>query len=453
MFAQKKIILFITKSKIKIAHVTLGDKPKEQIIHEEAFDKDGLTAILLRNKKSLSGKVRLLLSEDFVYITTLLLPFKSNITKDIITLKAQELIPENLSETSWDFKQSLSSLPNQTTIPVQIVAAVRVLFEQLSNAFIKARVQVEAIEPTSYAIARFTKNQNKPFLFVFISEEALLILGYKSIAVATQRLTLPLNKQRIDQFISFVKERYLVEPKDVIFCGKTAGIDLKEYQTEKYKAQVQDLSPLVSLAYKEDHEGKEASILNLTLHPSVSAQAKSEAIQKTDSSKADLHAESNNPKNKKAFTKIVLIFLALTVIAALTTTLYLRSVQKKEGEIQSPKVIPQNQTPTPTPSVTSTPVINRSQYTITVLNGTTKEGEATKISALLQEQGFTVKTTGNAQSDDYVTTEIHFNERVPEEIKLPLDKLLKTIYDSIEEQKLDKNSDTDILIILGANTK
>lgn len=68
-------------------------------------------------------------------------------------------------------------------------------------------------------------------------------------------------------------------------------------------------------------------------------------------------------------------------------------------------------TPTPTPTVPHTPTptstaLDRAAITIQVLNGGGKAGAAGTMKTLLEEKGYTVSDTGNAESFTYEDTEI-----------------------------------------------
>jgi hypothetical protein len=60
-------------------------------------------------------------------------------------------------------------------------------------------------------------------------------------------------------------------------------------------------------------------------------------------------------------------------------------------------------TPTPTPDVSS---LDRSTLSVQVLNGSGTSGVAGKMKALLEEKGYSVDNTGNADTYDYESTEV-----------------------------------------------
>src|SRR5260370_13951941 len=63
------------------------------------------------------------------------------------------------------------------------------------------------------------------------------------------------------------------------------------------------------------------------------------------------------------------------------------------------------QTPTPTlapPTPTLTPAVKKADLSLVVLNGSGEPGVGQKMAAFLEKQGYTVKTTGNADNYSYV---------------------------------------------------
>ena len=446
MFANKKSILFITKSKITVSDVTIGNNPTEKIIGEFNWTPYNLDNVLLAIKKITGNTIRILLSEDFVYVVHINLP-STALTKNIVRQKAQELIPEDLNETLWDFKQILR--PTQSTINsknvIQVVAVVKSIFTEVSKSIIKIGFQVEAIEPLSYALARFTKQQENAFLFVYIDTQILLALAQKEIVLATERIN-ALAPTSINQFIAFVKETFLVEPKNIVFCGNTKNIDLKQYNNSNFKAEVQNISPLISLAYKEDLKGKDEDVLNLELLKVFQKNTKIQDLPKQVSSNTSQQS-TKALRGKHHFPNIIIVIIFLIMLVSIGGFLmYNKNMFPKNKPSPTPTSL---KTISPTPKTAPTPEIDLSNYTITILNGTGREGEATRLETLLQDNGFNVVKTGNADTYDYEKTEVRFKENVPDEAKLPLDKLLKTLYDFSRGEKLEEKEESDILIIIG----
>ena len=253
MFTKNKTLIYITKSNLRISSVDLV-KLTESVIGEFNWTAQTLDGILLKIKKEITDNVRILLSEDLVYTITIAATSKIPL-RDNIRQIAQELIPENLNETIWDFKQVSPNL-------IQVVVVNKALFGPINSSIIKTGLRIEAIEPLSIAIARFTKNKDTPSLYVYIETEALFILAQKEVVLATEHISI-LNADKIAQFIAFAKEKFGIVPKEVIFCGNTRGIDFNLFMNQSFKLDLQDINPLISLAFKDHIKGKDEQVLNL----------------------------------------------------------------------------------------------------------------------------------------------------------------------------------------------
>jgi len=319
MFERKKTILFITKSparnasqsdaggKIKIARVTMGGMPVENIIANVDWTPDTMPDILLRFKKDIKNPVRILLSEDFVYTVNVTMPSGSYL-RDEVKKRAQELIPEDLDQTIWDFKE----MGSPTT--VQVIAVAKTLLETLRRAVAKVELQIEAIEPLSFALARFAQAQD-PVVYVYRDDgEVTVTLAQKGVVIATERLgNIDLNT--LNQFLAFA-QRFSAPPKNVIFCGNTSGIDLTSLANENFKAQVLNISPIISLAYKEDIKGKDEQVLNL-LFPSSSSQVERSEVRPESPNAIRDAGQASMTKNVKKHNFSKTTILAISLILAI----------------------------------------------------------------------------------------------------------------------------------------
>ena len=95
--------------------------------------------------------------------------------------------------------------------------------------------------------------------------------------------------------------------------------------------------------------------------------------------------------------------------------------------------------------------IDASLYSINVLNGSGIPGEAGIVSDLLDSLGFEDINTGNADSYDYVETEISLKEDSPEGLyDLVKEALEESYIVSRSKTDLDENSDYDVVVIVGS---
>ena len=260
MFGSKKTILFISRNKIKIVNVGPGSKPKEEQVADIEWTSDNLAQILVRFKKNIKLPARVLLAEDFVY-TANLTPLSSIKSREDVKKIAQEIIPENLDETLWDFRQ----LKGLGKFRLQVVAVSKTMFGFVASGLSKAGIAVEAIEPLSIALARFSQKEDREKVFVYINQDdMLLVLVQKGAVLSTEHIR-EISVDKITQFIKFAKDRFGIEVRDLVFCGNTSAIDIGKFKNLGFNAGIQNISPIISLAEKVDLRGRDEDVLNLFL--------------------------------------------------------------------------------------------------------------------------------------------------------------------------------------------
>lgn len=172
-------------------------------------------------------------------------------------------------------------------------------------------------------------------------------------------------------------------------------------------------------------------------------------------------AHSDHKKSKRGI-NLKLLFL-LTMIVALVVGfvagglyVYTTGMDILNREEQPPaseeNESPQpTQTPTPEPTATPTPV-DVSEYSVSVLNGSGKAGEAGKVETLLEEAGFTVGNTGNASRYDYSSTVVQVREDVPQEVVAQIESALSENYTVEVGESLPENSTFDVVVTVGSDT-
>lgn len=324
MFAAKKSIIFISKSKVKITTVTLGKKSKETLVGESSWTLENLPDFFNQYKKSIKGPTRLLLSDDFVYIV--LLSFSRNIilNPNIIRQKAQEYIPEDLNQTVWDFREIFSPPSSKgEERKVQVASVVKNLFEDLAKILVKENIHIEAIEFLSFSLLRLHQ-ASEITLFVYIYDKAYLSLIQNNTVLSTERVTLPMDKDKMNKFIAFTKEVLGSQPKKIIFYGNSEGINLKEYENKNYKAEIQDISPTTSLAYKKDLKDNDQEILSTRIMRALSFLKNTEMENKKITPSENKNKDSQTPKSQKhSSSKFWLTGIALfTIIIIIEIILY-----------------------------------------------------------------------------------------------------------------------------------
>lgn len=102
-----------------------------------------------------------------------------------------------------------------------------------------------------------------------------------------------------------------------------------------------------------------------------------------------------------------------------------------------------------TPEPTKEPEFKKSDFKIKILNGSGKAGLSTSLQKDLEAKDYKVANTGNADNFNYKKTVLQAKEKIPAKFIDELKDLLSNKYGSVETEKLEKDADTDVVIIIG----
>ena len=162
MFGFSKRVFYVKRGKISAAKVCLWGKNKVRKQVESTWGLNDLLKVILKLKKEVRArKIRVLLSEDISYILKMKIPtnLSSDDERKHIASKIREKIPEQLSNSEWDFKEVrvVRSIRKGSDIDekeVLIFAPVKKISDVVIGAMEKAGLIIEAIEPEQIAKKR-----------------------------------------------------------------------------------------------------------------------------------------------------------------------------------------------------------------------------------------------------------------------------------------------------------
>lgn len=163
------------------------------------------------------------------------------------------------------------------------------------------------------------------------------------------------------------------------------------------------------------------------------------------------HQQPQAPKRANKFHLLVLVLIGIAVIGF---TVYILKGGFGDISIGTAKPSPSPSvaaTPEPTPTPTPEPEVERGNFTVKVLNGTTTSGLAGKIRDKLKELGYKTATPGNNSDTDIDQTEIRVKEGTQSATlfeRLKLD--LAPDYEAKKGEDLDSKSANDAEVIIGA---
>lgn len=236
----------------------------------------------------------------------------------------------------------------------------------------------------------------------------------------------------------------------------------KEKEVEELeKERAEDVEEKEDVADKKEVEEKVSEGENSDKEENESSESELETDTDDRDSKRDASmyfADQDSAVTiEKRFSYMrVLFFTIVVIVSALVffaVMLYMQSTKEMPSlpnfdfinKFTSP-----SPTPTPQPSPTPTPEpISLEEYSVSVLNGSGVSGAAGEAGSILEEEGFEEVSAGNADSQDYETTEVQMRESVPEEVFDVLVEAL-TEYTLTRGEALDDDAEFDIVITLGS---
>ena len=136
MFTKKVSIIYLTKTKLKLAVVKLGKDPQIIKSDETSWNKDSLGDSFKQAKKQLKSKsIRILLGDDLSYVLSLNIPFdtKSKDERQLIETKIKPEIPEILSSDDWDFKEAGRKTQKDKQVIAFAPVSTKVTFQPISS--------------------------------------------------------------------------------------------------------------------------------------------------------------------------------------------------------------------------------------------------------------------------------------------------------------------------------
>ena len=400
-------ILYLSKTKIEVFK-------KENKISEVSWSKDNLVEVLGRLKTTFSSKFKVLLADDFISITSLLVSKKESKKRKLVLTKAQPIISQDLNQTTWDYKV-VANLGKSKL--VQIIYLNKDFFDQFRIAVHRHKIKIKLVESLSTGISRFL-SKNK---LTFVLFENLVIISFNQTPIFSKVLDKPLTQDDINQVFAFTKARFNILPQQIIF-SPTGDTAFSPYDFAGLTPEYLDINPITGLIHSSNVTGP-------------------------DDSTTRLEIKSPQPViiNQSSLSKKIAIILAVCIFLVAGLLISSKKIFNRNTDYVSPVVenIPQN---TPT----SIPTINIDSLKIQVLNGSGITGEATKVSTLLSQNKFKVANTGNAPNYDFVKTEIQTKDLVSTQIiDLLVESLEKDYTSTVSATKLPESSEYDIIVTTG----
>lgn len=161
-----------------------------------------------------------------------------------------------------------------------------------------------------------------------------------------------------------------------------------------------------------------------------------------------VHVDERRGGSKLKPIILILIVLLLLGVGGYFAKQQFFAEKSEPLEVTETTSLDNNLEVTPIETPIPTPTVDRSEYTVRILNGTKTSGLAASASAKLKELGFQVEKTGNATNSAFLKTVVRVKEGESNLLSILLKDLMPDF--TAEEGPVLKQSDTsDAEVILG----
>lgn len=396
-------LLYISKNNLEVFK-------NKQKVSEVSWTPENLATNLSRIKTTFSRRFRVILSDEFINVSSLLLSPKESKKRSTVQSKFQPLITEDLAQTVWDYK--IVARQNGQRL-VQLIFVSKKFFDCFREAAKSSKIKIDLLESFSTTISRFLPAKK----LIFLNYQDLIVLVFNQTPVFSQVLKKKLTQTEIDQVLTYSKQYFQILPQQILFAP-TGDIAFNQFDFGNLQPEYTSVDPLKGIIHSPNLNGSDATTSRL------------EMPQKSNSS--------------NSFPKIILLIPLFLLI--ITFFVIFGSKIKSDNQSISPAV---SITPTAIPSPTPTP-INVASLKIKVLNGTGTAGQASEVVKLLETKKFTVASTGNAANYDFTQTLVEVKKTVSQEaISLLTQALGNDFSPKISDKSLSDSSDFDIIITTG----
>lgn len=267
----KKEILFITPNAVKGFSVRGGVATE---LVNLSWTPEGIGTVLETARAAIGRNVRLLVGEQFTYVATLFLPKGEEYAslreeREAVRELAGKLIPEDLAVSAWDYREI--SLPDVSLgRPVQVVALVASFARVVVPAIKEAGFSVSVTLPESCAVALLFADRKDPFLLVYKSDLFFVAGVVQGVVISSVTSLQTVNFETIKTVESFMKDRFALAPRAIVFAGSCAESDLTisdraEAERAGFIIEFSDKSAIKALAEEKNAEGDDQSTLSIEL--------------------------------------------------------------------------------------------------------------------------------------------------------------------------------------------
>lgn len=397
------------------------------------------------------SKIGILLSDDLVYVFSSKMKFldESGNTVDekiLVENKIKSKIPEEISDVVWDYKAKQLDTENKL---FQIAVTNPSTTKIISKLF-ESDINVDFVEPISYALARNIELGNQIYMIVSSSifENCILISEnrYIHLAISFDRDNF---QNEFLLALEYAAHHYVLgEEKIKIYASEESVKELNLQIPDVFKNKCDLLIRPINIFTKElidekKHHGKDEEILSIL--PKIATPHTKLMI--------DFSFFKSNRRKLIGFIAVALIiFIGFGVFS------FLRDDRLTEEQV-TPNDVPASVDlqdsvlvadvieTFPEETLSTEPA----NYRILVLNGSGVAGEASRVGQTLVNEGFKTPDVGNYPEGTIAQTTVKTKSSMSAEALEKVTEILSEYDVTYSSELLDDSSPYDIEIVIGEN--
>lgn len=260
----KKTIITLTKDKLVVELVNSG--AQEPILMREVFDwkKDTLLETFGQavSIAAESKSIRLLLTEDFFFISGFSIDKEYEKDREAIKSIAEGVIPEDLDKVHWDY---VASKNDETSVNIQCYCLTKKFDSVLMEIVDSLPVEIEAIEPYPISIYHSFANNHPTFLLLYKDDiTSLSMLVKDGLVVFSKAFSFEKFDDEVLELLEFSRKFYDFKIPKLIVAGVSSSV-AKSFD-KKLEVITADITAAVNLTEKKDIKGKDHKVLNVQLN-------------------------------------------------------------------------------------------------------------------------------------------------------------------------------------------
>ena len=270
MFTKKQYTIRIDRHSVVTGIVTLSDAPVFTFGGVLEYTSETLGRVLKEIKSLGYTRVRVVLSDELVYVVGLVFPSSTDVTRESVGKAVAEIIPEDLQSTDWDFRTLCFTKKdtNKGEIYVQGAVFEHSFIQIFQEAVRQSRISISSILPESYVLAQCESNREGVSLIVQQYQKECVLVGAEAgFVIATRVKAGEATEKDLRDFIDFMHTHKSKMVTNIVCsqCSPSMVQLISQLVPAGRGLLVNPYNPLVRIALEEKVSGDDAEVLNLNM--------------------------------------------------------------------------------------------------------------------------------------------------------------------------------------------